>query len=137
MDAELCPVCAARPSVLIAVAHPVMRRLILDLLDREHGCWGPSLLAGELRADVLDQAPDLVIVDGADFPGCCGDQLAGYPCNRIVVVGPEPDVAYMAAALRHGAGAWVARDEIGERLSAAMRNALGCSHGPCPSPGGP
>ncbi|HVT75879.1 MAG TPA: hypothetical protein VHD87_02530 [Acidimicrobiales bacterium] len=134
MDTDTCPVCATCPCVLIAVVHPVMRRLILDLLDREHGCWRASLLEGDLSAVLRETKPDLVVVDGADFPRCCRDQLADYPCNRVVVIGPEPDRAYKAAALRHGAGAWVARDDVGERLSAEMRHALGCHHGPCPTP---
>lgn len=111
-----------------------MRRLILDLLDREHGCWKACLLAGELDDAVHDLEPELVIVDGADFPRCCRGQLDDYPCDRIVVIGPEPDTAYQAAALRQGAGAWVARDDIADRLSAEMRGALGCTHGPCPTP---
>ena len=110
-----------------------MRQLILDLLDREHGCWKARLLAGELAHAASDLHPDLVIVDGADFPRCCREELAGYPFGRIVVIGREPDRAYKAAALQHGAGAWVARDDIGDGLSAAMRRALGCKHGGCPS----
>lgn len=112
-----------------------MRRLILDLLNREHGCWKACLLTGELASAVHDLDPDLVIVDGADFPRCCRDQLAGYRRDRIVVVGPEPDVAYMAVALHQGAGAWVARDDVADRLGTEMRRALGCHHGPCPTPG--
>lgn len=110
-----------------------MRRLILELLESEHGCWSSSLLAGDLRGAVADLSPALVIVDGADFPRAA-EQLAGFPRGRIVVVGPEPDAAYRASALRKGAGAWVARDDLGERLSTEMRLVLGCHHGPCPAP---
>lgn len=133
MEADTCPVCASRPCVLIAVSHPAMRRLILELLDREHGCWSSFLLAGELRKAVANLSPALVLLDGADFPRLA-EKLACFPRNRIVVVGPEPYAAYRAAALRQGAGAWVARDEVGERLSTEMRLALGCRHGPCPAP---
>ena len=42
--------------------------------------------------------------------------------------------AYMAAAMRHGAGGWVARDDVADRLSFEMRRALGCIHEPCPAP---
>ncbi len=134
MDAEPCPVCDNSPRVLIAITHPAMRRLILELLEREHGCWQPYLLDRVLEAAMRDLEPDLVIIDGAAFPHCCGGQPDGYPRDRIVVVGPEPDAAYMSAALRDGAGGWVARDNIADRLSAEMRRALGCIHGPCPSP---
>jgi DNA-binding NarL/FixJ family response regulator len=134
MDAERCPVCDNSPRVLIAITHPAMRRLILELLDREHGCWQACLLDRELDAAMHGLKPDLVIIDGAAFPHCCYGQPDGYPRDRIVVVGPEPDTAYMTAALRNGAGGWVARDDIADRLSAEMRRALGCIHGPCPSP---
>lgn len=131
-ETETCPVCDGRPRVLIAVRHPTMRRLILELLDRDHGCWQTRALTSEIAATAQEMSPDLVIIDGADFPGCCRDRLAGYPCDRIVVIGSEPDDSYRAAALRHGAGAGLARDDVGERLSAEMRAALGCCHGPCP-----
>ena len=38
----------------------------------------------------------------------------------------------MTLALSDGAGGWVARDDVAERLSAEMRTALGCIHEPCP-----
>lgn len=58
--------------------------------------------------------------------------LSTFPHQRIVVAGREPDSAYMQAATGDGAGGWVARDDVAERLSAEMRTALGCTHGPCP-----
>jgi hypothetical protein len=134
MDSEGCPVCDNSPRVLIAITHPAMRRLILELLEREHGCWQACLLDGALDKAMHDLETDLVIVDGAAFPHCCYGRPDGYPRDRIVVVGPEPDTAYMTAALRNGAGGWVARDDIADGLSAEMRRALGCIHGPCPSP---
>ena len=54
----------------------------------------------------------------------------------MIVVGPEPEAAYRHQALALGAGGWVCRDHVGEEVSAAMRAALGCRHGPCP-PGSP
>lgn len=132
MDVEQCPVCATCPRVLIALAHPAMRRLILELLHREPGCWTASINSGELAGAVRDLSPDLVIIDGADFPTVCDHELAGYQVNRIVVIGRQPDPAYLLAALRHGAGAWVARDDVADQLSSAMRHALGCRHEPCP-----
>ena len=132
VDADPCPVCASCPCVLIAVAHSAMRRLILELLDRERGCWKASLLVGEFAGAVRDIDPDLVIVDGADFPRSCGDTRAGCSSSRVVVIGQEPDIAYRVAALRQGAGGWVARDDVADLLSAEMRRALGCSHGPRP-----
>ena len=134
MNGERCPVCDDTPLVLVAIEHPAMQRMILELLEREHGCWNIRLLDQDLPEAIRLLAPDLVIVDSAAFPGCCRDRAGGYPCDRIVVVGPEPDAAYMAAALRNGAGGWVARDDIADRLSSEMRRALGCIHEPCPAP---
>lgn len=134
MDVKLCPVCNNSPRVLIAITHPTMRRMILELLGREHGCWQTCLLDRELEVAMQELEPDLVVIDSAAFPQCCRSQPDGYPRDRIVVVGPEPDTAYMAAALRDGAGGWVARDDIADRLSTEMRRALGCVHEPCPSP---
>ena len=127
-----CPVCDASPRVVIAVAHPAMRRMILELLEQEHGCWQPCLLDQDLPTAMRDLTPDLVIIDGAAFPQCCCDQSDDFPRERIIVVGPEPDPAYMTLALSDGAGGWVARDDVAERLSAEMRTALGCIHEPCP-----
>ena len=137
VNGERCPVCDNTPLVLVAIAHPAMQRMILELLEREHGCWRACLLDQDLPAAMNDLAPDLVIVDSAAFPRCCRDRTGGYPRDRIVVVGPEPDAAYMAAALRDGAGGWVARDDIAECLSLEMRKALGCIHEPCPAPRSP
>jgi DNA-binding NarL/FixJ family response regulator len=137
--ADDCPVCAGRPRVLVGVAHPVARRLIIELLDREHGCWAaePVRPGVALRAAVASGRPDLVVVDAADFLRCHCADLAGFPRSRVVVIGPEPDAAYRRSALRDGAGAWLPRDAIGEELSSEMRQALGCRHGPCPPDGSP
>jgi len=109
-----------------------MKRMIVELLQREHGCWHARPLDRDLPAALRDLAPDLVIIDSAAFPHSCCDQPTAYRRDRVVVIGPEPDGAYMAAALRDGAGGWVARDDVAEKLSAEMRKALGCVHQPCP-----
>ncbi|HEX6236878.1 MAG TPA: hypothetical protein VFZ68_06775 [Acidimicrobiales bacterium] len=131
---DACPVCDASPAVLVGVRHPVMRRWTIDLLDAEHGCWiVEQPRPGELLAEAIERTrPALVVVDSADFPGCCQAALAAVPHGRVVVVGPEPDAAYRRLALSHGAGGWVCRDHVGEELSTAMRAALGCRHRPCP-----
>jgi hypothetical protein len=133
MSAEACPVCDGSPRVAVAVAHPAMRRMILELLEREHGCWNALVGDDDLCSIMHELQPDLVIVDSAAFPDRSCHQLGVYPCERIVVVGPEPDVAYKAVALQQGAGGWVARDDVADDLSAEMRKALGCIHSPCPT----
>ena len=134
MAAERCPVCDAQPRVVVAVRHAPTRAMIIELLAREHGCWAPEAVEDpeELAAAMTGDPPDLIIVDAGDFPECCQRLLSAYPRERVVVIGPEPDLAYRSAALSNGAGAWLPRDDIGDALSEQMRVALGCTHGPCP-----
>jgi DNA-binding NarL/FixJ family response regulator len=131
-----CPVCTGAPSVIVAVAHRGLRRLIVELLERDHGCWKPDGVRepADLVGKLAAAQPDLVIVDARDFPRCSRELLGSFPAQQVVVIGPEPDPAYEHAARSGGAGAWLARDRVGEDLSACMRTALGCTHGPCPAP---
>jgi DNA-binding NarL/FixJ family response regulator len=132
---ETCAVCDASPTVLVGIRHRAMRRLTIDLLAAEHGCWaveqpGP----GELLAGAIARSePDLVVVDSVDFPACCQAALRNLPPERVVVIGPEPDAGYRRRALALGAASWICRDHIGEQLSTEMRAALGCRHAPCRS----
>lgn len=133
---EPCPVCDGSPRVLVAVRHPVMGRYIRELLEREHHCWtGDVVGSDEPLAGAVDRvAPDLVIVDAADFPECCRRQLAAVPPAHVLVIGPEPDAAYARAAFARGAGAWLSREDVGGGLGPALRAVLGCVHDPCPEP---
>jgi hypothetical protein len=135
-DVEHCPVCDGSPRVLVAVEHFAMRRLILELLRREHGCWTTFELDGELSAAIRRRHPDLVVIDDDGFRPCCVDGPTFISCDRMIVVGQEPDSAYRHHALHRGAGGWVARDFVGEEPSAAMREALGCVHRHCPPSSG-
>lgn len=131
-----CPVCDKNPRVLVAIRHPGMRRFTQELLRREHHSWVAAGTAdGELLADSLRRAhPDLLVIDAGEFPACCR-ALDAFPRDRVIVVGPEPDAAYRAAVLRHGAGAWIPRERVGEELGPSMRKVLGCRHDPCDAPG--
>ncbi len=128
--------CDGHPLVLVALRHPAMRRFTRELLERECGCWvATHAHAGaELRWQLERLAPDLLVIDAADFPACCPHQDAGlpFPPSRAVVIGPEPDRAYQQAAQARGAGAWIPRERVGEELGPAMRRLLGCTHDPCP-----
>ena len=131
---EPCPVCDAAPKVLVAVRHPVMRRYAAELLSRDSGCWVSSEVeAGEmLPAAIARSRPDLLVVDAGDFPACCKAAIDAFPRDRVVVIGPEPDRSYGAAALADGAAACVTRDNVGEELIPTMRSVLGCRHDDCP-----
>lgn len=130
--AEVCAVPAGRPHVVVAVAHRAMRSLIVDLLDRDRdrdrGRWVVSAVdsVSEL-GDAASSHPDLVIVDTADFAGCCCHLPPSFALDRIVVIGPEPDPAYRQAALNRGAGGWLSRECVAEELCDALCSALVCS----------
>ena len=144
--AEVYAVRAGRPHVVVAVAHRAMRSLIVDLLDRDrnrdsgldHGRWVVSAVdsMSEL-GDAASSHPDLVIVDTADFAGCCCRLPASFALDRVVVIGPEPDPAYRQAALKLGAGGWLSRDCVAEDLCDALCSALACSQRGVPALGAP
>lgn len=123
-----CPVCKGTPSVIVAIAHPALRRLILDLLDRDRTRWNLHTVTvrRDLPAAVATANPDLVVLDDGDIGWCLalGPVLAP---QYVIVIGPEPDPAYERAARRAGAGAWVSRDRVGEDLIPCMRSVLGCN----------
>lgn len=131
---EPCPVCDRRPRVLVAVRHAVMRRYAAELLARECGCWASGdVVAGEMLGDAIDRfRPDLLVVDSGDFPSCCQAALDAFPRDRVVVIGPEPDPGYRTNAVANGAGACIAREDVGELLVPTMRSILGCRHDHCP-----
>ena len=133
--AEVCNGRARRAQVVVAVAHRAMRELIVELLNRDQGRWAVSAIDGlsELP-DIASPYPDLVIVDTADFAGCCHRLPATFALARVVVIGPEPDPAYRHAALHCGAGAWLSRERVAEELCDALRSAHSCA---CESPPAP
>ena len=112
--------------VAVAIAHPAMHRLVVDLLDRDHDRWAVS--ADDDVSDlgsIVSARPDLVIVDTADFAACCRRLPASFPPGRVIVIGPEPDPAYRHAALHRGAGAWLSRECVAEELCDAMCSTAG------------
>ena len=117
-------------SVLVAIRHPVMRRYTRELLERQCRCWLVTEVADdELLADVLNRRrPDVLLVDTGDFPACCRTALDAWPPERTIVIGPEPEAAYRAAAVRLGAGAWLPRDRLVDDLDAALHRLVGLSH---------
>ncbi len=119
---------AGQPSVVVAVPHRAMRELIVELLNRDRDHWVVSAVENlsELDSNALS-SPDLVIVDTADFAGCCRRLPATLALARVVVIGPEPDPAYRHAALHCGAGAWLSRERVAEELCDALRSAKACA----------
>ena len=138
MTDHTCPVCDGTPRVLVAMRHPAMRRFTRQLLERCYHCWVATIIdSGQPLDQMLGTTQaDLVVIDAADFAGCCRRALDRAVPARIVVIGPESDASYRSAALAAGAAAWIPRERVGEDLGPAMRQALGCLHDPCPSPNG-
>lgn len=131
---ETDPLGSGLPRVLVAVRHPVMRRYAAELLCREGGCWTSSdVLAEEMLPAALERfRPDVLVVDAGDFPACCQEVIDAFPRDRVVVIGPEPDPSYGAAALANGAAACVTRDNVGAELVPTVRSVLGHQHKHCP-----
>ena len=132
MSADVCTVCDGRPRVLVVMAHPAMLRLTREVLERECACSvAAEARTGEVLTVAIDRfAPHVLVVDTADFPGCCRSALKRIPPRRVIVIGPEPDPAYRIAALDNGAGAWIPRERVGDDLARETRRILGCVHGP-------
>jgi DNA-binding NarL/FixJ family response regulator len=132
----LSPVCDGEPRVLVVMRHPAMLRFTRQLLERECECWvATEVRSGPSLARALDElTPDLLVIDAADFPSCCLAALDHIPRERVIVIGPELDKAYRAVALANGAGGWLAREEVADKLSGEMHRVLGCRHlGPRPT----
>ncbi len=123
----------AGPRVLLAMAHPTMRALTSELL-RRGGCRVRAVTGqDEALVGVLDQElPDLVVLDAAQFPGCCPDAIRRFPAARMIVIGPELGDAYRVTALAAGAGGWVARERIDDDLMAEVWRVLGVGNTPAP-----
>lgn len=111
-----------------------MRALVVRLLERELQCQVATEVdsGSRLRRTIERTRPDLVAVDVGDFPACCHTALEAFPRDRVVVVSPEPDTAYWAAALANGAGAWLPRERVGDELPASLRKLAGCRRDACP-----
>ena len=121
------PACGRICRVAVAVTHPAMRTLIVELLDRDDAAWSVIAVSDPARLPAVfaEKPVDLVVVDGADFPACCRDRLGAFELDQVVVIGAEPGDAYRVAALHEGAGSWLPRDRVGEDLVDALHHTLG------------
>lgn len=109
-------------TVLVAVRHPVIRGFVLDLIADGCNCATAVPDADEMLRDAIERcAPDLLLVDTGDFPACCAEALARFPRDRVIVVGPDPGSDYRHNALSLGAGAWIPRDALAQRLTTEVR----------------
>lgn len=131
LDGCRCLACTGTPSVAVGVEHEALRQLIVALLSRDDVTWDvcPCSLREMTHTATANEA-DVAIVATSGFPASWGDLLDVFPADKVVVIGPEPGSGYERAARAAGAGAWIARDRIGEDLRSALRTVLGCNRGP-------
>jgi DNA-binding NarL/FixJ family response regulator len=120
------------PRIVVALAHPAMRRYVCDVIEAGCQCWLATAIpaterfAGALAA--LD--PDVVVTDRAGLKSLDGDPRRRV--NRVVVIGPD-DRDYRRAGLAAGVGAWVSEDNLPRDLVPGICHLLGhtecrCAH---------
>jgi hypothetical protein len=125
-----CLACTGAPTIAVAVEHDALRQLIVVLLSRDDVTWGvcPCVVT-DVAETAAAHSADVAVVATSDFPASCVDLLDVLPRSKVIVIGPEPEVAYERAARDAGAGAWISRDRIGEDLLDALHTVLGCRRG--------
>lgn len=113
-------------NIAVVVAHPMLRDLVVTLLERGDPSWLVTATADAqpVAARLGDDAPDVVVVDAGDVERCCRCTFAGFPRARLVVIGPEPGDDYERAARRSGVGGWLPRERLVEDLAPLVRAAV-------------
>jgi DNA-binding NarL/FixJ family response regulator len=122
------------PRIVVAVAHPTMRRYLCDLIEQNCRCWLATTSSDpdELQAALGRLCPDVLVVDHALRPVNGNRRQAAFPAAQVLVIGPEPDSAYREAAIDGGAGAWLSRDDLETELVPELARMLadcGCGCG--------
>lgn len=121
------------PKVLVALAHPTLRRYVCDLIERGCRCWVATAAPAPGLVDIVAElGPDAVVTDGSGF-AVLRDEGSLIPTTHVLVIGPD-DEAYRDAAIRAGAGAWVDRGSTHVSLVAELdgmfeRCTCGCHPG--------
>ena len=112
------------PKVLVALAHPTLRRYVCDVIEQGCRCWLATTAPGPGMVDlVAELGPDAVVTDQSGF-SVLREQGAAIPSTHVLVLGPDDD-AYRDAAMRAGAGAWVDRGTAPAALVAELDGMLG------------
>jgi DNA-binding NarL/FixJ family response regulator len=98
-----------------------MRRLIVELLERQCGCQ--VVLDGQSQAAQNWEPPgaaDAIVVDESSFTDGGRPSWSVPDGTPVIVIGREPDASYREAALESGAQGWLSRDRVGEELGAEL-----------------
>ena len=113
-------------TILIVEADADVREDIRSVVDRHPDvsvAWGTETVGDAVRTAALGH-PDVVLV-GAHPEGrldvdSIGDVRAAYPAARVVLVSATADAERRALAISHGADAYVANDDGGDRLRSEL-----------------
>src|SRR5260221_9918704 len=107
----------------VAVGHPTMRHLLVDLLMFVQ----PSSVTSTAQASALDSAwrtSDLLVIDEANFSDTrCRNTVAATK-TLVLVVSAENDASSREAALAGGAHGWLPREHVGDELYAEISRML-------------
>ena len=114
-----------RPTVILADDHTLVVEGFRRLLE-EHCALIATVGDGRALLDaVARQTPDIVILD-ISMPVLNGIEAArqlkaAYPALKLVFVTMHADAAYIRAAFKAGASAYLLKGSLGEELGQALR----------------
>jgi DNA-binding NarL/FixJ family response regulator len=123
---------SGKKAILLVDDHPLMRRGLAALIGGEPDlfvCAEAATRRGALEA-VARRPPDLAIVDLALEGGDDGLDLvkalkSGSPAIPAIVLSMHPESVYAERALRAGARAYIAKQQLGDTVLVAIRRVLG------------
>ena len=120
-----------KKTILIVDDHPVLRRGLAALIESEPGlvvCGEAATCHAALEA-IRESRPDLVIVDlvldGSDGLDLVKDMKIRYPRIPALVLSMHDESAYAERSLRAGALGYVTKQELDDKVLAAIRRVLG------------
>lgn len=112
--------------VVVVIAHDTLRTLVVELLGRRHPNWRVHASAGsrDALASVGAHPPDLAVVAAGDVARCCRATFEALPPERVIVIVPEPDLAYERAARHAGLAGSLPADRLSDGLVPLAARAL-------------
>lgn len=119
----------AETTIVLADDHPVVRRGLMALLEREQGFRIVGEATGGLEAlRLIEQLSPRVAVVDLMMPGMNGLEVArqaskSAPATRVVILSMYANEAYVVDALRSGAFGYVLKDSSEVHLIHAIREA--------------
>lgn len=119
-----------RAGIVVVDDHPILRRGLISLLEAEPDfvVRGEAANAQSALQVIAQQAPDLAIVDlgldGSDGMDLVKAIKTRHPQTRMVVLSMHDESVYGERVLRAGAHGYVTKQQMGDTLVMAVRQAL-------------